>query len=145
VLLGLMTALPATDKRRQRLLRELEAAFNLIDMHDVGGSAAQARRALQPALALPARAGAHQVVAVGHAHIDTAWLWPLRETVRKCARTFASATRMMDAYPEYRFVCSQAVQYQWMEDRTRRCSSASVSGWPEGSGSRWAACGWRPT
>jgi alpha-mannosidase len=116
-LLGLMTALPATDKRRQRLLRELEAAFNLIDMHDVGASAAQARRALQPALALPARAGAHQVVAVGHAHIDTAWLWPLRETVRKCARTFASATRMMDAYPEYRFVCSQAVQYQWMEDR----------------------------
>ena len=116
VLLGLMTALPAADKRRQRLLRELEAAFDLIDMHDVSATAAVARRALQPALALPARAGAHQVVAVGHAHIDTAWLWPLRETVRKCARTFASATRMMDAYPEYRFVCSQAVQYQWMED-----------------------------
>lgn len=115
VLLGLMSSLPATDKRRQRLLRELEAAFNCIDMTDIGGTAVAARRALQPALALPARAGAHQVVAVGHAHIDTAWLWPLRETVRKCARTFASATRMMDRYPEYRFVCSQAAQYDWME------------------------------
>ncbi|MBP9051143.1 MAG: alpha-mannosidase [Ilumatobacteraceae bacterium] len=115
VLLGLMTSLPATDKRRQRLLRDLEAAFNVLDLYDIAGSAVAARRTLQPALALHAREGAHQVVAVGHAHIDSAWLWPIRETIRKCARTFASATLMMDAYPEYRFVCSQAVQYDWME------------------------------
>ena len=115
VLLGLMAALPATDKRRQRLLRELAAAFDALDLYDVAGTAIAARQLLQPALAMPARAGAHQVVAVGHAHIDSAWLWPIRETVRKCARTFASATRMMDAYPEYRFVCSQAAQYDWME------------------------------
>ena len=117
VLLGLMAALPAADKRRQRLLRQLEAAFDSLDLHDVAGTAAAARRRLEPALALHARDGAHRVVAVGHAHIDTAWLWPLRETVRKCARTFASATRMMDTYPEFRFVCSQAVQYHWMETR----------------------------
>ena len=115
VLLGLMTALPTTDKRRQRLLREIEAAFNALDLYDVAGTAAAARVLLQPALALHARDGAHHVIAVGHAHIDSAWLWPIRETVRKCARTFASATRMMDAYPEYRFVCSQAAQYDWME------------------------------
>ena len=117
VLLGLMAALPATDKRRQRLLRELEAAFDALDLHDVAGTAVVARRLLQAPLARQARDGAHQVVAVGHAHIDSAWLWPIRETVRKCARTFASATRMMDAYPEYRFVCSQAAQYDWMERR----------------------------
>ena len=117
VLLGLMAALPATDKRRQRLLRELETAFNAIDLYDVAGTAVAARAVLQPALLLFARDGAHQVVGVGHAHIDSAWLWPIRETVRKCARTFASATRMMDEYPEYRFVCSQAVQYRWMETK----------------------------
>jgi alpha-mannosidase len=117
VLLGLMAALPAADKRRQRLLRELETAFNVIDLYDVAGTAAAARALLQPALLLFARDGAHQVVGVGHAHIDSAWLWPIRETVRKCARTFASATRMMDEYPEYRFVCSQAVQYHWMETK----------------------------
>jgi alpha-mannosidase len=117
VLLGLMSALAPADKRRQRILRELEAAFDALDLVNVGATAATARRLLQPALALHARDGAHHVVGVGHAHIDTAWLWPLRETVRKCARTFASATRMMDTYPEYRFVCSQAAQYHWMETR----------------------------
>ena len=35
VLLGLMTALPATDKRRQRLLRAIETAFNALDLYDV--------------------------------------------------------------------------------------------------------------
>ncbi|MEI8238067.1 MAG: glycoside hydrolase family 38 C-terminal domain-containing protein [Actinomycetota bacterium] len=117
VLLGVMAALPSADKRRHRLLRELEHAFNLVDLAHVAATAATARAALQPALSLHARDGAHQVVGVGHAHIDSAWLWPIRETVRKCARTFASATQMMDAYPEYRFVCSQAVQYHWMETR----------------------------
>ncbi len=115
VLLGLLATLPAPDKRRQRVVRELETAFNALDLDNVAGTAANARRLLQPALALPASSGAHRVVAVGHAHIDSAWLWPIREAVRKCARTFASATRMMDAYPEFRFACSQAAQYDWIE------------------------------
>ncbi|MDO8363319.1 MAG: alpha-mannosidase, partial [Actinomycetota bacterium] len=68
VLLGLMTSLPATDKRRHRLLRQIETAFNALDLHDVAGTAAHARVLLQPALALHARDGAHQVIAVGHAH-----------------------------------------------------------------------------
>ena len=33
---------------------------------------------------------AHELAAIGHAHIDTAWLWPLAETYRKCVRTFSS-------------------------------------------------------
>jgi len=60
---------------------------------------------------------AHEVVAVGHAHIDTAWLWPLAETYRKTLRTFGTALRYMDEYPEYRFACSQAQQYAWIEER----------------------------
>lgn len=117
VLLGLMASLPAASKRRQRLLRQLEAAFDAIDLTDVAGTAARARTALQPALSLGAGPGAHRVIGVGHAHIDSAWLWPVRETVRKCTRTFASATAMIDAFPEFHFVCSQAAQYHWMETR----------------------------
>ena len=75
------------------------------------------RRALAPVLAAPAHASVHRVSAVGHAHIDTAWLWPLRETVRKCARTFSTAVQLMEEYPEYRFACSQAQQYAWIEQR----------------------------
>src|SRR5579859_2411867 len=58
----------------------------------------------------------HHVHAVGHAHIDTAWLWPLREARRKCARTFATQLALMDEYPDYRFACSQPVHYQWMKE-----------------------------
>jgi alpha-mannosidase len=60
---------------------------------------------------------AHEIVAVGHAHIDTAWLWPLAETYRKTVRTFSTAVRYMDEYPEYRFACSQAQQYAWIKER----------------------------
>lgn len=54
--------------------------------------------------------------AVGHAHIDTAWLWPLAETRRKCIRTFSTAVDYMDLYPEYKFACSQAQQYEWIKE-----------------------------
>ena len=34
----------------------------------------------------------HALTALGHGHLDTAWLWPLAETWRKCQRTFSTAT-----------------------------------------------------
>jgi alpha-mannosidase len=60
---------------------------------------------------------AHEIFAVGHAHVDTAWLWPLAETYRKTLRTFSTAVRYMDEYPAYRFACSQAQQYAWVKER----------------------------
>ena len=51
-------------------------------------------------LAVPAHASAHRISAVGHAHIDSAWLWPLRETVRKVARTVANVIALMDDDPD---------------------------------------------
>ncbi len=71
----------------------------------------------QPAdvLSRPSRS-THTVTAVGHAHIDTAWLWPKREARRKCARTFSTALALMDEYPDYRFACSQPAQYAWMKE-----------------------------
>ena len=120
VLVQLLDQLPPDEPRAHHVLRALTAACNALDITDVPASAAGARAALAPALASPAVASAHRVSAVGHAHIDTAWLWPLRETARKCARTFANAVRLMDEYPEYRFACSQAQQYSWIKDRYPR-------------------------
>ncbi|MEX2626015.1 MAG: glycoside hydrolase family 38 C-terminal domain-containing protein [Ilumatobacteraceae bacterium] len=131
VLDGVMRALPLDDPRRTRIRRTitdaLDALATLADRthrtgtHGTGpGSGAairQARRIAHRALGLPARASAHRIVAAGHAHIDTAWLWPMHETMHKCTRTFASAVRLMDDRPEYRFVCSQAQQYAWIEDQ----------------------------
>ena len=52
---------------------------------------------------------------VGHCHIDTAWLWPYAETIRKCARSWSSTIALMDAYPEMTFACSQAQQIHWVQ------------------------------
>jgi alpha-mannosidase len=65
----------------------------------------------------PPQLDEHRVTAVGHAHIDTAWLWPLRETVRKCARTFSTQLQLMEAHPDFVFACSAPQHYQWMQDR----------------------------
>ncbi|MBR5519334.1 MAG: alpha-mannosidase [Clostridia bacterium] len=44
---------------------------------------------------------------IGHTHIDVAWLWQLKDTVRKCGHTFTSMLRLMEEYPEFTFSCSQ--------------------------------------
>lgn len=59
--------------------------------------------------------GQHHLSAIGHAHIDTAWLWPIAETKRKCVRTFSSALRLMEAYPDFKFACSQMQQLAWIK------------------------------
>jgi len=60
----------------------------------------------------------HELSAIGHAHLDTAWLWPIAETYRKAVRTFSSQLAYMDRYPEFQFACSQALHYHWMRRRT---------------------------
>ena len=55
--------------------------------------------------------------AIGHAHIDTAWLWPLAETRRKCiAHLLDSASATWTITPITVFACSQAQQYEWMKE-----------------------------
>ncbi|CAI9393025.1 glycoside hydrolase family 38 C-terminal domain-containing protein [Microbacterium sp. T2.11-28] len=117
---GLMEQLPESSPRRHGILRALEDMMDRVDPSDVAGTASAGREALAAVLNAPASASAHRVVATGHAHIDSAWLWPLRETVRKCARTFTNATALMDEYPDFVFSCSSAQQYAWLRDHHPR-------------------------
>ncbi|MGW9133648.1 alpha-mannosidase [Streptomyces sp. NPDC055681] len=116
VLSELMHELPADRSRRHEILRALERMLDALDLHDVAGTAAVGRAELAGALSRPASASAHRISAAGHAHIDSAWLWPLRETVRKASRTFANVTALAQDYPELVFACSQAQQYAWVRD-----------------------------
>ena len=68
-------------------------------------------------LAQPAHASAHRAIAVGHAHIDSAWLWPTRETVRKFARTISNVLELIDRDDDFVFVASSAQQYAWIEEK----------------------------
>ncbi|GAA3787193.1 glycoside hydrolase family 38 C-terminal domain-containing protein [Streptomyces coacervatus] len=116
VLSELMHELPMDRPRRHEILRALEDLLDALDLHDVSGTAAAARAALTDVLSRPAAASAHRISATGHAHIDSAWLWPLRETVRKASRTFANVTALAADYPELVFSCSQAQQYAWVKE-----------------------------
>lgn len=56
------------------------------------------------------------VAYVGHAHLDTAWLWPIEETRRKARRTFSTAVELIGREPTFRFAQSFAEYYRYLED-----------------------------
>jgi alpha-mannosidase len=56
------------------------------------------------------------VALTGHAHIDTAWLWPIEETYRKTRRTFSTAADLIARYPDFRYAQSFAEYYRQLED-----------------------------
>ncbi|MGR6917064.1 alpha-mannosidase [[Actinomadura] parvosata] len=116
VLGELMLELPVDGGRRWELLRAVERALDAVDLQDVNGTAAAARAELAGVLAAPAVPSAHRISAVGHAHIDSAWLWPLRETVRKVARTTANMTALLEDEPDFVFAMSQAQQWAWVKE-----------------------------
>lgn len=110
----LMKSLPADSVRRSRIRRAVNRA---IDRFQEEGEAVEAaRELLRPELAKPAGASDLQTIAVGHAHIDTAWLWPISETIRKCARTFSSQIALIEKYPSYIFGASQPQHYAFIKE-----------------------------
>jgi len=107
ILVELLTELPEGDPHAARLRAGLEQACQPARapryLRHLASGAACARGAADPTggTADPCREAS-----VGHAHLDTAWLWPLRETIRKCARTFSTVLELMDRYPEVPVVVS---------------------------------------
>ncbi|MBE5816545.1 MAG: alpha-mannosidase [Clostridiales bacterium] len=81
---------------------------------------------------------------IGHSHMDTAWLWPVSETVRKCARTYAKALSLMDVFPEYRFIQSSSLHSNWMReyypDIFERMKQRVAEGRYEPNGGVWVEC-----
>lgn len=55
------------------------------------------------------------VKCIGHTHIDVAWLWRLKHTREKCARSFSTVLRLMDQYPEYIFLQTQPQLYEYIK------------------------------
>ena len=97
-----------------RLLHDLNRVCNVLDPDDPATWPA-GQDILAPLLAARNGDVAHELSAIGHAHIDTAWLWPIEETRRKCQRTFATVLGLMDAYPDFKFAASQAYQFAVIE------------------------------
>jgi alpha-mannosidase len=83
----------------------------------------------------------HTIYPVGHAHLDTAWLWPIAITKKKMAHTTSTQLSLMERYPDYIFVHSQASQYEWLETEYpalfERVKEAVKRGQWEPVGSMW--------
>lgn len=72
----------------------------------------QCRKDLKPLLSCVNGSTVPEMFMFGHSHIDCAWLWPLAETEKKCVRTFSTQLSLMDQYPEYKYLQSQAYLYR---------------------------------
>lgn len=57
-----------------------------------------------------------EFTAIGHSHLDLAWLWPVRETKRKACRTFTHQIANMKRYPDYIYGASQPQQFAFVKE-----------------------------
>ena len=53
-----------------------------------------------------------QILSVGNAHLDHAWLWPIAETTRKAARTALNMVNFLEEYPDFVYLFSQPAQME---------------------------------
>ena len=111
------------DKTRLDIQTVLNDAVNLLDLRRPYSaeyySGVAAARALLEERLYKAMGGHDDVVAtcIGHTHIDVAWWWTVAQTREKVARSFATVLKLMDEYPEYRFMSSQCVLYDFLRQR----------------------------
>lgn len=136
-----LLALPQKDAQAVELGNALETLAEYLDPEDTQ-SVEAARVALAPWFDTAAdQPPALTVHAIGHAHLDLAWLWPIRETIRKGARTFANALYNIERYPEYVFGASQPQLFAWMKQHYptlyARIGEAVRAGRIELQGSFW--------
>lgn len=115
VLTQLMDVLDENSSRKGKLIRGVAEVFNILpqlpsemDESVWRPAVARARKILAPLLKSRNGPSAPFIALTGHSHMDTAWLWPVAETERKCARTYANAVALMDEYPKYRFIQSSS-------------------------------------
>lgn len=116
----LLQTLDDTSLRASKICDALEQ-FTLIvdfeqDRETRNASYKAAREALRPAMEAVNGSSAPVFYAIGNAHLDLAWCWPLAETYRKTARTFAAQLRLLDEYPDYKFLASQPACYEMVRE-----------------------------
>ncbi|WP_077328615.1 alpha-mannosidase [Virgibacillus siamensis] len=112
--------LDGTSAEYQALLIALDRAFLQVDWSKPGSEAFyQSIRLAEQKLKdeLDQLKGKHpvEIRAIGHTHIDVAWLWRLKHTREKAARSFSTVLRLMERFPEYVFLQSQPQLYEYIK------------------------------
>ncbi len=115
------------------------------DKEDIEGSLKKCITFLAPCLEKSSSdVSRGEVFMIGHSHMDTAWLWPVDETIRKCARTYSNVCKLMEQYPEYKFIQSSALHADWMRryypDIFEKMCKYVKEGRYEPNGGVWVEC-----
>ena len=119
VALGAAEVLDDNQPAKGRILNALDEAFKVLDTREPLGepfyeSVPGARAVLDAELRRAGPSLDVNVTAVGHSHIDVAWLWPLAQTRRKCGRSFHTVLALMEEFERYRFTQSQPQLYDYV-------------------------------
>lgn len=115
----IMESLPSGSLRAAKIARSLQQFTLEVDFEQAADNRVvdykKTRELLRPAMECENGSTTSTFYAIGNAHLDVAWLWPLAETERKVARTFAAQLRLIEKYPEYRFMQSQPQTYKFCQ------------------------------
>ncbi len=147
----LVENLPNDSFRRAKVINALVEIYNNIPLatEDVAHSEViEALKTVKPVIKeiLSAKNGdsAPEAAVIGHSHMDTAWLWHVGETVKKCARTYANQLNLMQQYPEYKFVQSSACHSdmirKYYPELFEDIKKAVADGRYEPNGGVWVEC-----
>lgn len=112
--------MPHGSAERYATLRALDESMLLVDWSDnedeFYASVKAALASLKVSLSRMEKHSAVTVAGVGHTHIDVAWLWRLKHTREKAIRSFATALRLMEEFPEFIFLQSQPQLYKYIKN-----------------------------
>jgi len=128
-----------------RITRDLHRALLHLDFTSDRetrlNQAARVREEIRPLLKMENGTLAPRIRTTGNAHLDHAWLWPMAETSRKCARTCANMAAFTEEFPEFRYLHSQPVQMLDLKENYpevfRRVKQAVDRGQWEPNGGMW--------
>lgn len=121
--LNAFTRMRKEDKVRMDILTVLNETVNRLDLRnpyseEFYASIEAADAYLEKALYTD-MAGFEDVIAtcIGHTHIDVAWWWTVEQTREKVGRSFATVLKLMEEYPNYKFMSSQPQLYYFLKER----------------------------
>lgn len=140
--------LDENNEYKSYILNQLVEAFRLVDFTNKKSetyykSLQTALDYLRDKLKGQGKPGVN-VTMLGHTHIDVAWLWRLRHTREKTARSFSTVNRLMEKYPEYIFIQTQPQLYDYLKedypDIYEHIKKRVAEGRWEPSGAMWVEC-----
>lgn len=110
--------LPDTATEKYQLTAALDHAYKFInwDEDKFYGTIEEALSCLLKSLEKLEKHSEITINAVGHTHIDVAWLWRLKHTREKVQRSFATVLRLMEEYDDFLFLQTQPQLYQYIKE-----------------------------